>query len=354
MNIRTSPIPLRPDPGAIAERSRRSLARALIASAKACFTPTRDPRPILEKTWPTDDVAAALLVTKTARAPQSTADTALLQSVVEAVVLGASGGGSALLQRGTVLSFGRNAQITLPTLIVDSGHGAFVGEGAPVPVYMESFAPPVVMTPHKLLALWTMTRELLDGSNAETIITEAAKRSLGLTLDSVLFDSVAGDTVRPAGLRNGVAALTASSATDPFEKMLADIGTLLAAVGVVGGPVTLIASTARATMMAARSRGGTLPSVLGSPSIAGGDLIAVATDALAAALAADVEVEASKGATIHMDTTPLAIGTAGTPTVVAAPTRSLFQTDSVGLRLRLPVTWAKRDPAAVAWLSASW
>jgi hypothetical protein len=330
------------------------LARALIASARACFTPTLDPRPILEKTWPTDDAAAALLVSKTARAPQSTADTALLESVVASSVLGPVGAGAQLLQRGLVLSFGRAASITLPALIADASHAAWVAEGMPVPVYSGSVGVPVTMTPHKLMSIFALSREIIDSSNAQTLVEECAKRSIGLALDQALFDSVAGDTARPAGLRHGIAALPASAATDPLEKMLADVGALLAAVAPVGGPVTLIANTARAAMMPARSRGGTLPVVLGSPAVAAADLIAVATDALAAALNSEIEVEASKGATIHLDTTPLAIGSPGTPTTVAAPTRSLFQTDSVGLRLRLPVTWALRDPAAAAWVVTTW
>jgi hypothetical protein len=44
--------------------------------------------------------------------------------------------------------------------------------------------------------------------------------------------------------------------------------------------------------------------------------------------------DVSDQAVLHMeDTAPTAIGTAGTPTVVAAPVRSLWQTDSIGIRM---------------------
>jgi hypothetical protein len=52
------------------------------------------------------------------------------------------------------------------------------------------------------------------------------------------------------------------------------------------------------------------------------------------------------------DTTPLAIGTAGTPATVAAPARSLFQTDSIALRMIMDVNWTLRRSGVVAWTSS--
>ena len=137
--------------------------------------------------------------------------------------------------------------------------------------------------------------------------------------------------------------------------MLADIHTLLNAVAPIGGDVVLIAGSARGAMLSARSRGGALPPVLASPMVNSTDLLAVATDALAVAIAPEIAIETSKGALIHQEATaPLAIASPGSPPTIAAPVRSLFQTDSVGLKLRLPVTWTKRHAAAVAWLTTSW
>jgi hypothetical protein len=62
---------------------------------------------------------------------------------------------------------------------------------------------------------------------------------------------------------------------------------------------------------------------------------------------------ASDQATLHMeDTTPLAIGTAGTPNTVAAPVRSLFQTDSIGIRMTMDLNWALRRAGVVAFVSS--
>ena len=42
----------------------------------------------------------------------------------------------------------------------------------------------------------------------------------GLALDAALFDAVAGDDVRPAGLRHGIAALSASTNANLDEAMV--------------------------------------------------------------------------------------------------------------------------------------
>src|SRR5262245_42555190 len=106
MNTR-SPIPLRPDPAAIARRHRRSLSRAIVASARAEFESDRDIERLIDRDWPRDEDAALIL--RAASSPMSTANApALLYEIVEAVVLGATGAGTALLQRGTLLSFGRD------------------------------------------------------------------------------------------------------------------------------------------------------------------------------------------------------------------------------------------------------
>jgi hypothetical protein len=65
----------------------------------------------------------------------------------------------------------------------------------------------------------------------------------------------------------------------------------------------------------------------------------------------------SNEATLHMeDTTPLALGTGTQGSgVLAVPMRSLYQTDSIGIRLSLYVTWmmvrtgAVQTIAAVTW-----
>ena len=54
------------------------------------------------------------------------------------------------------------------------------------------------MVPRKLATIVTLTSEMLVGSNAEALVTDLLARSVGLALDSALFDFAAADLVRPA------------------------------------------------------------------------------------------------------------------------------------------------------------
>jgi hypothetical protein len=138
---------------------------------------------------------------------------------------------------------------------------------------------------------------------------------------------------RPAGLRHNIAALPPSTATDPHTAMIQDMITLGGAVSPIGGRIVFVASPPRAVAIDFWSYG-PLP-VLPSQALAPNDLIAIACNGLASAVAAVPEVEASKIAALHMeDSAPLAIGTPGSPSTVAGPTKSIWQTDTVGIKIR--------------------
>jgi hypothetical protein len=84
-------------------------------------------------------------------------------------------------------------------------------------------------------------------------------------------------------------------------------------------------------------------------SAAGNNLICVAPNAIVTALSPNPMVETAAAGELHMEgASPLPIVNGGAP---ASPSRSLFQTDSVALKMRWPVSWALRDPRAVAWLT---
>ena len=69
------------------------------------------------------------------------------------------------------------------------------------------------------------------------------------------------------------------------------------------------------------------------------------------AVLAEMRVQENIHATLHMDDATPSDGT-GPPD---NPTRSLFQTDSTGVKLTLPVSWALRSAAGVSWLQgANW
>jgi hypothetical protein len=344
---------------------RNGRARAALASlARGCAIAAgmrRDPDlgRALRALWRDDK--AAQLVSRAAVGPHSLGDTALAPTFVKAIIesLGPVSAGAQVLQSGLQLSFNGAASITVPSFISSASNASFVAEGTPIPVRALSVSSPAeVLRPRKLALLTTLTSEMMESSNAEALVTDCLTRSIGLALDSVLFDSTASSSVRPAGLRSGIAALTASTAAANFDAMVEDIGALVAAVSSVAGtgPFILITSPARVVALTMRLfQPPQNVTLLASSAIAAGDVIVIAPAALVSATGADVSVEASREAAVHMDTTPAALvgKTAPPPALadVATPQRSVFQTDSIALKLRLPVAWLLRDSRGLAWLS---
>jgi hypothetical protein len=68
------------------------------------------------------------------------------------------------------------------------------------------------------------------------------------------------------------------------------------------------------------------------------------------------EIQVSGNVAAHMEDTTLAqIGTPGAPNIVAAPTRSFWQTDSLAVKIRMRCAWASLQPGAVQFLqSVNW
>ena len=85
--------------------------------------------------------------------------------------------------------------------------------------------------------------------------------------------------------------------------------------------------------------------VIGTTALADGTVVAFAPGAVAAAFDGAPQVEASKEAVVHFEsTTPLEIASTGT---IAAPTRSAFQQDMLIIRVRAKATWAVVAPGGV-------
>jgi hypothetical protein len=208
-----------------------------------------------------------------------------------------------------------------------------------------------LLEPRKLAAIVALTAEMIAGSNAEALVTDALGRSVGLAIDAALFDDAPGDDVRPAGLRYGIAASAASASTDPDQAMIDDLSALAGAVSVIGGPIMVVASPERAVGISLRARRALPFAILGSPAVAADDLMAVVGNGLVSAMDAAPEIEASRIATVHMNDAPAPIVAAGGD--VGAPTRSLWQTDTIGIKLGFGAIWALRDPRALAWLTTT-
>lgn len=138
--------------------------------------------------------------------------------------------------------------------------------------------------------------------------------------------------------------------------MMADISTLTSAVAPVAGnslPVFVADPTTAATMRSFRDR---VPyEVFASASLAPGVVIAIVPSAVASATDDTPRFSKADSATLHMeDTSPLPIATGAQGSgVLATPTRSLWQTDALGNRMIMEISWALRNPLGLAWTTAT-
>lgn len=329
-----------------------SVTRALAIFARARIH-GRPPFELVGEAWP-DDLATMHIVTRAASDIATIADVdGVAQTIVADLfdALTPASAGAALFRQALTLSFDRAAAIVVPTFAPMPGAG-FIAERAPIPAYVGS-ASLATLEPHKLAAIVSLTREMIESSNAERLIGDAASKAMGPALDAVLFDADPATPARPAGLRFGIAATPPTSLTDR-DKMLGDLSALADAVAPVASNalIVYIASPGRAQRIRVRLavRASTEHDaglvILASSSI-GDDLICVATNALVSAAASAPEVEMARVAALQMETTPDA------ELLAQPPVRSLWQTDSVAMKVRWPLSWALRDPRGVAWIDGT-
>jgi len=274
---------------------------------------------------------------------------------------------------GLSLTFGRNGKIIIPTRSrTPTIAGSFVGEGAPIPVRQGAFTSQT-LTPKKMAVITTWTREIDEHSipAIEGLMRNAIQEDTAVSLDAVLLDANAATVVRPAGILNGVAAI-AATAGGGFNAIVGDIKNLSGALltgtaGNVRAPCWLMnpQQVNSAGLIAAPGVGafpfrdeisrGTLSGwpIIDSGTVPMGTVVAIDAADFVAVGGDAPRFEISDQATLHFeDTTPADIGTPGTPPVVAAPVKSMFQTDMLALRLILPVNWTIRRSGVVAWTQA--
>ena len=147
-----------------------------------------------------------------------------------------------LSSKGIKFTFGRNGVIKVPgRSATPTINGSFVGEGQPIPVRKLGLTA-ITLTPKKMAVISEFTREmgLHSTPSIEGVIRQAINDDTAVAIDTVLIDNVAADTVRPAGLRAGVSGLTPSVLTTSFDKMIADIKSLIAPIVAARGGRDLV------------------------------------------------------------------------------------------------------------------
>lgn len=329
----------------------RPLVRGIIAQARTSET-GEGPEALARRLWPNDRSVLALLTRASVEPTGSSATTLGTTTVADVVAsIGPRAAVGELFRRTTALSFGRAASVFVPTVIA-SAVGNFIAPAAPIPI-KALVLDGATLSAKKCAVAVALTREVVEGSNAESIVRVVLSESVGATLDALMLDATAGDDIRPAGLRWNVAA-TASGGGTTSEDMRADLATLAGLVApVAGSQIAFIADAATAAKIKLSMPLLPFP-VLPSSGLAAGMAMAIALPAIAVAGDAVPRIDVSTEAVYHSDdAAPLAIATPGSPNTVAAPARSLWQTDAIGLRLIMEISWGLRvaPSSAVAWMT---
>jgi len=241
------------------------------------------------------------------------------------------------------------------------GTYGWVGEAKPKPVTKLAFAS-TSLGITKVAGIIVLTEELVRLSNpsAEALVRADMIAGIAQFLDTQFIDpavaAVAG--VNPASITNG--APTAAATTNPVADIMSLISHFATNNIAVGG-VTFIMSAANALSLSFRTNldgspqfpgigldGGTYRGLTFITSQAAGtNVVALQPQLVLYADDGGVTIDASREASLQMDSAPASPADATTVYV------SLWQTNTVGLRAERFVNWNKASANAVKYLTAT-
>jgi hypothetical protein len=224
-----------------------------------------------------------------------------------------------------------------------------VGEGSAIPVRKGAFSPLTLAT-FKLAAISTFTQELAMSSNIEGALSAILSQSISDGLDAVAFGASGTGSIV-----SGATTIAPSTATPIENAMRKDFQALLAALTGPSPDVTFVMSPPRALLASSWLMPGAFPyAIAASTAVNATSVIAVDPQGVAAALAAEPKIVLSESAAIHEDDAPGALSATGSPNVVSAPMRGLFQSDTIGMRTILHTGWIARSGAVSVVTSVTW
>lgn len=320
------------------------------------------PEQICRQYWPRDQASFDLL-NKASVSPASTSVTgwsAELVASATASFVGALQDSAAarLIEASTLFNLPRYATVHLPRAS-STGTPQWVLEGAPIAVGQGVLTAPTLGPGKKVALVETCSREIseIGPVGAESMIEIILRDGAARVLDLSMLSATAATAAQPAGLFNSISPLTATTGGG-LNAVFGDLRSLVDAIVAAGGSsrVYFVASPGRTLALL-----GYMPTLAGrifaSSYVPSGTLMAVDANSLCVLFGADPEIVVSKETLLHMeDTTPLPIASSGSPNTVAAPVRSMFQSDTLAIRLVILTNWQLRVSGAAAWINSglSW
>lgn len=338
-----------------ATSSPETFNRFVVAKAQGLLE-RRDELAIANARWPADSRLRTVLRAAVEPPPEPSNTPALAAIMTADMVrsLQPISAAAQLMDAGLLLHFDRYANIVIPDFIgLDDGPAPFVAPGQAAPVG-ELAGQGTTLEPRKLEFIVTVTREMILGSNAEKLIGDALRTKVAFGLDKALFDAAPGDAARPPGLRSYNARLAESTSLSNATAAMMDVGRLVGAAEHIAAaaPFYFIARSRRISAMRLMMNR-VPPNFVLLPSAASQALpesVLLCVTPLAFASAVGLpEVELVESATVEMSDTP------GSPDLAQAQrVRSMFQSDTLGLKVRIPASWALRHPAGANWITCLW
>jgi hypothetical protein len=224
----------------------------------------------------------------------------------------------------------------------------WVAESDPIPVRSFDFQG-LTLTPKKMASISVISRELARRAGGEAVVRQLLREDGEYSLDSAYFTSQAATDAAHPGLLAEITPTPGYGGGDQtaFEN---DVSAILSAIGPRNsGNIVFVAGMATAERIALKFplfKG----QVLGSQAVADTTLIGVDAGSLVHSFGA-FDVDVSTDGLVHMSDDPLPISDGG----VADPVRSLYQTDSLGVRIGGELAFAARKSNAVAYVvNISW
>lgn len=224
----------------------KALARAAFVLAKGVGSPSKSSETLAEKLYPGDSITRSL-VTRGAVSPANTSSFGGIFStdVVADFIVGLApiSAAASLMQVAPYVPLGDAGRILFPRrATAPSGDPCWVEEGKPAAVKSYTLSTVPLGPVRKLAVITHTTREAAESSGAETAIETLLREETALQLNQSLFSDVAAaDDARPAGILNGIAALTPSAAPALADALDEDLAALAAAIAPVASGLAIVA-----------------------------------------------------------------------------------------------------------------
>lgn len=330
----------------------RTLARAVIARGI-----TKDADQAVQharKTWGGDRDTLDLLTKGAVTPTATTTANAPISTLVKTLpnILGKASAMGAILNLAgpNVLDFDGANALSVVDFKPQGTTVAFSTQNGGFPVFQLSASGVMLYSDRKSGGIAAVTRQLFEHSSAETLLPVVLAKNLGFGFDALLFDNVAASTTRPAGLKNGIAAITADGGSGETA-MANDLANLAGAVAPISATnIAFICSPEQYVKLMLRKPSDFAFPVLCSSALADGQVACLGLDAIAFAGDGEPTFTISRQATVAMrDDPPATLSTVGTPNTIAAPILSAFQSDLVMLKFVANLDWALRDASGFAW-----